>query len=168
MPMFTKPKTKAKSGFTLIELLVVISIIGLLSTLAVVALNNARVRSRDAKRTSDMSALLTAMQLFYDQYTSFDFTGAANVCGNGANKVSTCNVAGQGGLLDYMGGVGSIEDPITSVSATCSATSGACATCDPAFTAASTSDTFSIAFCLEGQSGSLAAGAHVVTPTGIR
>ena len=168
MPMFTKPKTKAKSGFTLIELLVVISIIGLLSTLAVVALNNARVRSRDAKRTSDMSALLTAMQLFYDQYTSFDFTGAANVCGNGANKVSTCNVAGQGGLLDFMGGVGSIEDPITSVSATCSTTSGACTTCDPAFTAASTSDTFSIAFCLEGQSGSLAAGAHVVTPTGIR
>ena len=167
--MFTKPKTKAKSGFTLIELLVVISIIGLLSTLAVVALNNARVRSRDAKRTSDMSALLTAMQLFYDQYTSFDFTGAANVCGNGANKVSTCNVAGQGGLLDFMGGVGSIEDPITSVGATCSATSGApCTTCDPAFTAASTSDTFSIAFCLEGQSGSLAAGAHAVTHTGIR
>ena len=166
--MFTKPKTKAKSGFTLIELLVVISIIGLLSTLAVVALNNARVRSRDAKRTSDMSALLTAMQLFYDQYTSFDFTGAANVCGNGANKVSTCNVAGQGGLLDFMGGVGSIEDPITSVDATCSATAGACATCDPAFTAASTSNTFSIAFCLEGQSGSLAAGAHAVTHTGIR
>ena len=166
--MFTKPKTKAKSGFTLIELLVVISIIGLLSTLAVVALNNARVRSRDAKRTSDMSALLTAMQLFYDQYTSYDFTGAANVCGNGANKVSTCNVAGQGGLLDFMGGVGSIEDPITSVDATCSATAGACATCDPAFTAASTSNTFSIAFCLEGQSGSLAAGAHAVTHTGIR
>ena len=145
-----------------------ISIIGLLSTLAVVALNNARVRSRDAKRTSDMSALLTAMQLFYDQYTSYDFTGAANVCGNGANKVSTCNVAGQGGLLDFMGGVGSIEDPITSVDATCSATAGACATCDPAFTAASTSDTFPIAFCLEGQIGSLAAGAHVVTPTCIR
>ncbi|MCF7795467.1 type II secretion system GspH family protein, partial [Patescibacteria group bacterium] len=38
-----------KKGFTLIELLVVISIIGLLSTISVVALNGARKKGRDAK-----------------------------------------------------------------------------------------------------------------------
>ena len=41
-----------KKGFTIIELLVVISIIGLLSTISVVSLNGARIKSRDAKRVS--------------------------------------------------------------------------------------------------------------------
>ena len=37
-------------GFTLIELLVVISIIGILSSFAVVSLNSARAKARDALR----------------------------------------------------------------------------------------------------------------------
>ena len=48
---------KQRKGFTLIELLVVIAIIALLSTLAVVALNNAREKSRDAKRVSDIKQI---------------------------------------------------------------------------------------------------------------
>ena len=44
-----------KKGFTLVELLVVIAIIALLSTLSVVALNSARVKSRDARRLSTLS-----------------------------------------------------------------------------------------------------------------
>ena len=47
-----------KRGFTLIELLVVIAIIGLLSTMAVVSLNSARLKARDAKRASDAGHLL--------------------------------------------------------------------------------------------------------------
>src|SRR4030042_4388316 len=56
---------KNKKGFTLIELLVVIAIIGLLSTLAVVALNTARQKSRDAKRVSDIKQIQTALELYY-------------------------------------------------------------------------------------------------------
>ncbi len=59
-----------KKGFTLIELLVVIAIIGLLSTLAVVALGSARVKARDSKRLSDLKQIQTALELYYtDQNT---------------------------------------------------------------------------------------------------
>lgn len=56
-------QTKAK-GFTLVELLVVIAIIGLLSTLAVVALGSARSKARDARRISDIKQIQTALELY--------------------------------------------------------------------------------------------------------
>ncbi len=55
-----------KSGFTLVELLVVISIIGLLSSFAVVSLNTARTKARDALRKGEMAQLRTALVLYYD------------------------------------------------------------------------------------------------------
>ncbi|MFA6427478.1 MAG: prepilin-type N-terminal cleavage/methylation domain-containing protein [Candidatus Magasanikbacteria bacterium] len=54
-----------KKGFTLIELLVVVAIIGLLSTLAVVALSSARKKANDSKRLSDMKQIQTALELYY-------------------------------------------------------------------------------------------------------
>ncbi len=60
-----------KKGFTLIELLVVIAIIGLLSTLAVVALGSARVKARDSKRLSDLKQLQTALELYYTDQNSY-------------------------------------------------------------------------------------------------
>jgi prepilin-type N-terminal cleavage/methylation domain-containing protein len=60
-----------KSGFTLVELLVVISIIGLLSSFAIVSLNSARMKARDALRKGDMAQLRTALNLYYDDNNAY-------------------------------------------------------------------------------------------------
>ena len=50
-------------GFTLIELLVVIAIIGVLSSLAVVSLNNARGKANDVKVQSNVTTASTNIEL---------------------------------------------------------------------------------------------------------
>lgn len=60
-----------KKGFTLIELLIVVAIIGLLSTLAVVALGSARVKARDSKRLADLKQLQTALELYYTDNNAY-------------------------------------------------------------------------------------------------
>ncbi|MDD3711445.1 MAG: carboxypeptidase-like regulatory domain-containing protein [Patescibacteria group bacterium] len=54
-----------KSGFTMIELLVVVVIVGLLFTLSVVSLQNARVNARDAKRVADIKQIQFGLELYY-------------------------------------------------------------------------------------------------------
>jgi len=58
-------------GFTLIELLVVIAIIGLLSSVVLGSLNNARSKSRYTKAFSDMREIGRAAILDYDQYENY-------------------------------------------------------------------------------------------------
>lgn len=54
---------KSKNGFTLIEILIVVGIIGIISTLAVVALSSARTKARDTKRKHDLSTIGRFMTL---------------------------------------------------------------------------------------------------------
>ena len=49
-----------KNGFTLIELLVVVSIIGVLATVVLSSLSDARARSRDARRKADLKNIQSA------------------------------------------------------------------------------------------------------------
>jgi general secretion pathway protein G len=62
---------KQRNGFTLIELLVVIAIIGILSTLAVVALQNARKSARDVKRLADVRQIQTALELYLNDWGTY-------------------------------------------------------------------------------------------------
>ena len=87
-------KRSQSKGFTLIELLVVIAIIGLLSTLAVVALNSARQRSRDAKRVSDIRQIQTALELAFSETENYPLgDGSSTILGTDNYDV-LCNNSG--------------------------------------------------------------------------
>lgn len=62
-------------GFTLVELLVIVSIIGLLSTLAITSLDNSRRKARDAKRKMDLKEISTAFELYYDKNNTYRIPG---------------------------------------------------------------------------------------------
>jgi len=86
-----------RRAFTLIELLVVISIIGLLSTVAVVATNSSRAKARNTKRVADVKQLVSALNLAYGAGGFPDTTGAAN----GWDCISTACVGGWNGFSGF-------------------------------------------------------------------
>lgn len=65
-------------GFTLIELLIAISILAIISTVAVVSYSQVQLSARDSRRKSDLRALQTALELYYQRnsqtYPSTSFT----------------------------------------------------------------------------------------------
>ncbi|MFA6215775.1 MAG: prepilin-type N-terminal cleavage/methylation domain-containing protein [Patescibacteria group bacterium] len=156
-----------KKGFTLIELLVVIAIIGLLSTLAVVALNSARQKARDAKRVADIKQVQTALELYYNDVNSYplSITGNQLILGGSAAKClgtagfdATCTGNAYMGLVPsnpQPSGADYIYGAETSLNGECATAGDVCAT-------------YSITFSLEGQTGALTSGARTATQDGIK
>jgi type II secretion system protein G len=148
-----------KKGFTLIELLVVIAIIGLLSTLAVVALNSARQKSRDSKRVADIKQIQTALELYFADNNGYPVEATAielgvdatSLCSNGFDTTCTGTT--------YMGLVPEAPDPEDTP---CSAAEN-----DYDYTASSSS-TYSISFCLGSTVGDLSNDVKTASPNGIQ
>jgi len=137
---------KNKQGFTLIELLVVVAIIGLLSTLSIVALNNARARARDARRVADIKQIQTALELYYNDNSSYP-TGSSL----GSSIVSSTTPP-----VIYMAQV-----PTAPLPADCSA--------DNTYTYNGSASTYTLTYCVGSATGGISGGVkHTATPAGIQ
>jgi len=138
---------KKQQGFTLIELLVVIAIIGLLSTLAVVALNNARLKSRDAKRVSDIKQIQTALELYYNDANAYPAAAA------GLGSIASSGVT-------YMASIPTNPAPVND---------GSCAAGSTYTYAMGTNGTtYTLQYCLGGATGGVTAGIHTAYPGGLQ
>lgn len=65
-----------QTGFTLIELLVVIAIIGILASVVMVSLNDARAGSRNAARVAQIKEYQKALALFYADHGRYPYFGS--------------------------------------------------------------------------------------------
>ncbi len=65
---------KSKRGFTLVELMIVITVIAILSTIAVVSFTRVQKQSRDTKRKGDVRSLATALQAYFTEINSYPAT----------------------------------------------------------------------------------------------
>ncbi len=152
--------SRSRPGFTLIELLVVIAIIGILSTLAVVALNSARQRSRDAKRVSDIRQIQTALELGNSETGTYPT--ASNATLGSTNDKVLCNVSGVSSFVAASTScTGTVYMGLVPVNPT---PNGA----DYVYNSSSGTGTYSITFTLEGATGQLGSGANCANQNGIQ
>jgi len=148
-----------RRGFTLIELLVVIAIIGLLSSMATVSLNSARVKARDARRLGDVRQLSMAVELSAANSANSDYSEVLSACSTGGTKTTNCGIILN---LDFA----NVVDPIGGGSANGCASDPSTG-CDYSIGGNDvTNNTYEICFYLEEGAGSIGSGLNHVEQGG--
>jgi prepilin-type N-terminal cleavage/methylation domain-containing protein len=86
--MFAKQTQKSR-GFTLIEVMVVITIIGLLASIVLAAMTDARAKARDAQRVQMVKELQKALELYRNQNSgNYPCAAAMPACVSGGGQVN--------------------------------------------------------------------------------
>jgi len=150
---------KNQKGFTLIELLVVIAIIGLLSTMAVVSLNSARGKARDAKRVSDVKQISNLIEM-----------AAANTASGGYNVFATDTCESAGDLTTACGTFEGVDmSTIYDLAGGTTVCANAAPTTECAYTMGitATASNYEVCFVLEEGAGSVPSGINRITAGGV-
>ncbi len=93
-------------GFTLIEMLVVIAIIGLLSSVVLVALGPSRNKAKDARIISDLRQIQVIAETLYNGTTG-KYPDAATLKGNANVTTASADITANGGTgFDIMPATG--------------------------------------------------------------
>ncbi|MFC1638916.1 carboxypeptidase regulatory-like domain-containing protein, partial [Patescibacteria group bacterium] len=155
-------------AFTLIELLVVVAVIGALSSLAAVSYQAVRRGARDTVRVSDMRQMQTALELYFETHQRYPFDGEPGDIGLPLGLPLTVNFSDAGFAPDlqgteYMVGVPRNPQPSGGYEYVYRSLHRDGENCDDRGGCGS----YAILFVLEGESGSLGAGPHALTPDGI-
>jgi general secretion pathway protein G len=149
-------------AFTLVELLVVIAIIGILSSIAVLAISNAREKARNVKRVADVRQVLMSLELYNNDFNGYPTELTPVTLGSGAFS-SLC----AGGFKTQCD-VG--EDVFQGIIPTAPTPwDGSCSESDNDYSYSTPGGgEFQIEFCLGEAVGDLVAGVHTASPSGIQ
>jgi prepilin-type N-terminal cleavage/methylation domain-containing protein len=138
---------KTKQAFTLIELLVVIAIIGVLATVSIIALSNARAKSRDAKRLGDLKQMQTALEMYFNDKGAYPLSIDNGIFSTSSGATST-----------YM----QITPAAPSPADNCTAAENSYI-----YTVLDNGASYTLSTCLGGSVGSLSPGSVCITPGGL-
>lgn len=160
----------------MIELLVVISIIGLLSTVGLVALGSARAKARDVKRVADLKQVQKALEMYNNDpstvgYPQDDFVlgQGSGVTGDGSCGDQECTKISISGITNQSDRGSPVfmtlipPDPSSPTKVYCSTTTAS--PCYP-FYRSTDPESFQIQFYLEKGIESLVQGYQCLTDKG--
>jgi prepilin-type N-terminal cleavage/methylation domain-containing protein len=136
-----------QKGFTLIELLVVIAIIALLASVVLVSLDNAKARSRDASRLSDIRGVIGALELYFNKNSGYPAQASSGPVPNALVTDFDIN-----------------HIPVAPIPP-----DGSCTETQNVYAYQSTVPTaYTLTFCIGKDTGSYVAGPHTATEHGIQ